>query len=174
MPRLKRASLWRSRSVISGFVTCSLVLPVFPAGSVMLEPVTLTVRVCLPVLVCFVFQLVDALVPLTVCVLNTVLSSINVKVFDPPSVPVTLALIDTVPLTVEPAAGFVIFTAGCTVIVSVGGLGSLSPTLSAVVSDAVEVPAVGNVTVPALSTELVVGFPFGKYHEYPDTEPSVS
>ena len=133
-----------------------------------MEPVTLTVRVCLPVLVCFVFQLVDALVPLTVCVLNTVLSSINVKVFDPPSVPVTLALIDTVPLTVDPAVGFVIFTAGCTVIVSVGGLGSLSPTLSAVVSDVTEVPAVGNVTFAVgngitvgFCTELAVGFPFG-------------
>ena len=139
-----------------------------------MEPVTLTVRVWLPVLVFFVFQLVDALVPLIVCVLSTVLSSINVKVFDPPSVPVTLALIDTVPLTGSPAVGYVICTAGCTVIVSVGGLGSLSPTLSAVVSDVMEVPAFGNVTTPGLSAELVVGFPFGKYHEYPDTEPSVS
>ena len=139
-----------------------------------MEPVALTVRVCLPVLVCFVFQLVDALVPLTVCVLNTVLSSVNVKVFDPPSVPVTLALIDTVPLTLDPAAGFVIFTAGCTVIVSVGGLGSLSPTLSTTVSDPTEVPEAGNVTTPGLSTVLVVGVALGKYHEYADTEPSGS
>jgi hypothetical protein len=71
-------------------------------------------------------------------------------------------------LTVDPAAGFVIFTAGCTVIVSVGGLGSLSPTLSAVVSDVTEVPAVGNVTFAVgngitvgFCTELAVGFPFG-------------
>ena len=40
-----------------------------------MEPVTVTVRVCLPVLVCPVFQLVDALVPLTVFVLRTVLST---------------------------------------------------------------------------------------------------
>ena len=116
----------------------------------MLAPVTLTVRVCLPVAVCFVFQLVDALVPVVVCVLSTVLSAINVKVFELPTVPVTLALIDTVPLTL-PAAGLVICTAGCTIIVSVGGLGSSSPTLSAGVSDVVEVPAVGKLTLTELT-----------------------
>jgi hypothetical protein len=104
-------------------VTCSLALPVFPAGSVMLEPVTVTVRVCLPPPVCFAFQLVDALVPLTVFVLRTVLSTLNVKVFEAPIAPLTFALIDTVPLPVEPAFGFVICTAGCTIIASVGGLG---------------------------------------------------
>jgi len=56
----------------------------------MLEPVTLTVRACLPG-VPFVFQLVDALLPLTAFVLRTLLSTINVKVFGP----LTFALIDT-------------------------------------------------------------------------------
>ena len=37
-------------------------------------------------------------------------------------------------MTVEPLFGFVICTAGCTIIVSVAGLGSLSPTLSTVVN----------------------------------------
>src|SRR5215469_747184 len=133
-------------------VTCSLVLPVAALGSKRSASVTLTVSVWVPTVWLFVFQLVEALVPVVVCVLSTVLSAINVKVFELPTVPVTLALIDTVPLTVEPAGGFVICTAGCTVIVSVGGLGSLSPTLSTVVNDVVEVPAVGNVTTPGLST----------------------
>ena len=48
------------------------------------------------------------------------------------------------------------------------------PKLSITVSDATEVPAVGNVTIPGLSTVLVVGVPDGKYHEYADTEPSAS
>ena len=135
---------------------------------------TLTVSVWVPTLRLFVFQLVDALVPVVVCVLSTVLSAINLKVFELPTVPVTLALIDTVPLTVEPAGGFVICTAGCTVIVSVGGLGSLIPKLSTTVSDPTEVPAEGNVTTPGFSTVLVVGIPAGKYHEYADIEPSVS
>src|SRR5215471_6121072 len=147
-------------------VTCSLVLPVAALGSKMSASVTLTVSVWVPTLWLFVFQLVDALVPLVVCVLSTVLSTINVKVFESPTAPVTLALIDTVPLTVEPAAGFVICTAGCTVIVRVGGLGSLIPKLSTAVSDATEVPAVGKVTTTGLSAVLVVGVPAGKYHQY--------
>jgi hypothetical protein len=114
------------------FVTCSLVLPVAALGSKTSASVTLTVSVWVPALWLLVFQLVDALVPLVVWVLSTVLSTIKVKVFELPTAPITLALIDTVPLTVEPADGLVICTAGCTVIVSVGGLGSLSPKLSRV------------------------------------------
>ena len=69
------AGLLAVGSALPYFLTCSLALPVFPAASVILEPVTLTARVCVPVLVLFVFQLVDALVPLTVTVFRTVLST---------------------------------------------------------------------------------------------------
>ena len=79
------------------------------------------------------------------------------------------------PLTVAGAGGgYVICTADCTVMVRVGGLGSLIPKLSTAVSDATEVPAVGNVTQPELSDVLVTGVAPGKYHEEANTEPSGS
>ena len=127
-----------------------------------------------------------ALVPLTVsfwCGAVVVgrggppMSTPNLKAFELPVVPVALTVTATEPLTVAFANGVTIFTpslSGCTVIVRIGGLGSLTPSLSTVVSDAVKIPEDEKTIAPGLSTELVAGFPAGKNHESVDTKPSVS
>lgn len=55
--------------------------------------------------------------------------------------------------------------AGFTVIVRVGGFGSLKFALSVTVSVAVKAPGEAYVTFPGLATELVLGLPPGKVHE---------
>jgi len=105
------------------------------------------------------------------------ISTPNLKTFGAPVLPVALTVTATEPLTVAFANGLTIFTlslSGCTVIVRVGGLGSLTPALSTTVSDATKVPADKKAIAPGLRTELVVGFPAGKNHESTDTEPSAS
>ena len=52
-----------------------------------------------------------------------------------------------------------------TVIVRVGGLGSVEPRLSVTVKDATWVPTPEKVTAPGLARELDAGFPPGKTHE---------
>jgi hypothetical protein len=105
----------------------------------MLEPVTVTVRVCLPVLVCPVFQLVDALVPF-----DRLLAQDRVPHLKRERVRGANCVADFCADrygTLDGGTRFRICTAGCTIIASVGGLGSLSPALSTVVNDSVEVPA---------------------------------
>src|SRR5262249_20459278 len=62
--------------------------------------------------------------------------------------------------------GFVIFTAGFTVIVWVGGLGSLTPALSTAVSEATKIPAELNATGSGISIPLVVGIPRERYRAF--------
>ena len=105
------------------------------------------------------------------------MSTPNLKPFELPVVPVALTVTATEPLTVAFANGLAIFTpnlSGCTVIVRVGGLGSLTPALSTAVNDATKIPAVEKTIAPGLNAELVAGFPAGKNHERVDTKPSVS
>src|SRR3989442_83750 len=82
-----------------------------------------------------------------------------------------------VPLTVAPSGGLVkeaVKTGACTVIVRVGGLGSLSPRLSVTVSETMYVPGVENVTAPGVAALLVADEPPGKTHERVATLPSAS
>ena len=86
------------------------------------------------------------------------MSTLNLKAFGPPVLSVTLTVTATEPLTVAFANGLTIFTlslSGCTVIVCVGGVGSLTPALSTTVSDAAKVPADKKKIAPGLSTERV-------------------
>ena len=119
-------------------------------------------------------QLKLAPVPWTFWVPSTVLSRVNVKVFELPSAPATPAWTCTVPVTDDPAFGLAIVTAGLTVIVWKGGLGSFTPKLSTAVNEQVKVPADANVTAPGLGTVLVLGVPPGKYQDVVVTVPSES
>ena len=151
-----------------------------------LASVQLTQKVCTPLALCVEFHVKVALVPLTVSNWFGILvvarggppmSTPNLKPLVLPVVPVAFTVTATDPLTVAFATGLTIFTAslsGCTVIVRMGGLGSLTPALSTAVSDAVKVPADEKAIAPGSRTKLVAGFPAGKNHESVDTEPSVS
>jgi hypothetical protein len=58
-----------------------------------------------------------------------------------------------------------------TVIVRVGGLGSVFPALSVTVNTAVYVPAFEKVTAPVFASVLVPGVPPRKTHEYAEMDP---
>src|SRR5919201_3734240 len=83
-------------------------------GDVAVAPVasvTITESVWLPIKRFLVFQLYDAVVPVTVCVETRVPSIESLKVFELPEAPVTDMPTLTVPLTVAPLAGLVIVAA---------------------------------------------------------------
>src|SRR5689334_10875137 len=114
----------------------------------LLPSVQLTHSVCTPLLCRVESHLNVALVAVVVTVRCPLVeatggppeSTANLKPFvDLPLAPITLTVTETVPLTVESAAGPSIVTLslpGCTVMVRVGGLGSLTPLSSTVVNDA--------------------------------------
>ena len=54
---------------------------------------------------------------------------------------------------------------GITVMVTVGGLGSVTPALSVTVNEDTYVPAAEKVTLPAFASVLELGVPPGKTHE---------
>ena len=54
---------------------------------------------------------------------------------------------------------------GCTVTLSVGGLGSLTPLLSTAVNDTLYAPGLENVIDTGLGTALESGVPSSKTHE---------
>lgn len=58
-----------------------------------------------------------------------------------------------------------IWKSGVTVMVRVGGFGSVTPLLSVTVIETTYVPALAKVTEPGLASELVAGLPPGKTHE---------
>lgn len=60
---------------------------------------------------------------------------------------------------------------GDTVMVRVGGFGSLNPLLSVTVNEATSVPTVEKVTAPGFCTLLVAGVPPGNTQEYPVMDP---
>src|SRR4030088_571475 len=104
-----------------------------------LASVQLTQSVCRPLACCAEFHVKVALEPLafsTWCGAVVVarggppMSTPNLNACGPPVLPVALTVTATEPLMVAFANGLTIFTlslSGCTVIVRVGGLGSLSP-----------------------------------------------
>jgi hypothetical protein len=129
------------------------------------ESVTRRVSVCVPLATVVVFQAYEAVVPVTVCVETVVPSTMSVKVLVLPAGAFVDIPTVVVPLTVAPSAGLVkdaVSVPDCTVTVTNGGLGSLAPSSSTTVSEAVYVPGLAKRTAPGLATVLPVGLPPGK------------
>lgn len=86
----------------------------------------------------------------------------TVPVKPDPGVTVTATLVPLPATTVAELGDGEIENDGRTVIVFVGGFGSVRPELSVTVSDATYVPAVAKLTLPGVAAVLVPGEPPGK------------